>query len=309
MVFPNDLLSTRGWYFDTHRFSVHDGPGIRTTVFLKGCPLACQWCHNPESQDPKPQKIVHQARCLRCGACVEVCPVDGVSLTAEGIQTDLTVCTSCAACMNACLSGASEIIGKEISVGELLDLIKRDEVFYDESGGGVTFSGGEPMSQIRFLEAALQCVHTAGIHTALDTCGYAPWESFLRVLPFTDLILYDLKLVDEADHIRYTGVSNQLILENLYRLNQHNHEIWLRIPVIPGINDHPENIQASLKIALSIKNLKRVSLLPYHEIALTKYAGLDKTYHLEKNNPESTEAIEEIQQLFLKNDIPTIIGG
>lgn len=309
MVVSTALLTRRGWYFDLHRFSVHDGPGIRTTVFLKGCPLSCQWCHNPESQKPSTEKIVHQARCLRCGACVEICPQEGITLTEEGVQTDFNLCTCCGACADVCMAGASEMIGKEVSVGELVNLIKRDEIFYDESGGGVTFSGGEPLIQINFLEGALAMTHTAGIHTALDTSGYAPWESFLRILPFTDLFLYDLKIVDEQSHITHTGVSNRLILENLYQLNQHNKEIWLRIPLISGINDGWDQINALLKIALMIKNLKRVSLLPYHEVALHKYAGLAKNFGLQQGSTPSYEHVKQIQEFFLKENIPTTVGG
>ncbi len=309
MISTTDLSSIKGFVFDLHRFSIHDGPGIRTTVFLKGCPLACVWCHNPESKSVGVEKIVRQARCIRCGACVEACPEHAVSLNGDGIVTDRERCTACGNCAEVCVADASEMVGKETSAADLLQEIERDRLFYDESGGGVTFSGGEPLLQLKFLEAVMTAAHTRGIRTALDTSGYVPWESFLKVLPFTDLVLYDLKLMDDQKHFRYTGVSNQIILENLRKLNRQGKKIWLRFPVIPGLNDDETNLKALAKLAKNLHHVERINLLPYHTAAIKKYEGLGQDYPLTTIESPSEERMDELADWFEQFGLPAVVGG
>jgi pyruvate formate lyase activating enzyme len=240
---------------------------------------------------------------------VEVCPEQGISLNGDGVVTDLSRCTGCGSCVAVCVSEASEIVGEETSAADLAQLIQRDRVFYDESGGGVTFSGGEPMVQVRFLEAVMAAVHTMGIQTALDTSGYAHWEAFLKVLPFTDLVLFDIKLLDDQKHTQFTGVSNQLILDNLQKLNQQGKKIWLRFPVIPGINDDPDNLTAIVNLAKKYPHIERLSLLPYHTAAVKKYEGLGLHYCLDDIESPSETRMDELAEWFQKSGLPAVVGG
>ena len=309
MLTTPDLLLTKGYVFDIHRFSIHDGPGIRTTIFLKGCPLSCVWCHNPESQSTKPEKIVRVSRCIKCGACVEVCPVHGISINDSRVVTDLSRCTVCGTCVEVCATEASEIVGEETSAADLAQLIQRDRIFYDESGGGVTFSGGEPLVQVKFLQTVMASVHTMGIQTALDTCGYAHWEAFLKVLPFTDLILFDIKVLDDQKHKQFTGVSNQLILDNLQKLNQQGKKIWLRFPVIPEINDDMDNLNAIIDLAKMYSHIERLSLLPYHKAAVKKYEGFGLNYCLDDIESPSETRMDELAGWFQQSGLPAVVGG
>ena len=223
-----------GTIFDIHRFAIHDGPGIRTTVFFKGCMLNCLWCHNPESQSTQPQKLVRNSRCIRCGACVEACPQQGITLDDIGIQTDQQRCTLCGECVAVCFADASEMVGYETDVTTLMHTILSDRVFYEQSGGGVTFSGGEPLLQPGFLSEMLQACKKAGIHTAVDTSGYTSWKNLEAILEDTDLFLYDLKLMHDNRHQEFTGVSNRLILENLERLAQSGRSHLDPLSIGPG---------------------------------------------------------------------------
>ncbi len=309
LPFDPNLLSTLGNIFDMHRFSVHDGPGIRTTVFMKGCPLSCSWCHNPESQSSRFEKIFRSSRCIRCGACVAVCPLEAITRADEGVVTDLTRCTACGACARVCVAEASQLVGESISAGDLLAVLQRDRIFYEESGGGVTFSGGEPIFQVEFLEAVMTAAHTSGLHTALDTSGYAHWESFLKVLPFTDLFLYDIKLLDDQKHFRYTGVSNQVILENLRKIDRQGKKIWLRFPVIPGLNDDETHLKAVVKLMKSLQHGERLSLLPYHPAAVQKYEGLSLDYPLKDIQTPSATRMDELADWFRQFGLPVVVGG
>ena len=250
--------------FDIERNSYVDGPGIRTTVFFKGCNLRCAWCHNPESQSPKPQMMFFKNKCTGCGKCKEKCP------------NNLELCELCGKCTLYCPHDAREICGKEYTVDEVMREILKDKAFYDNSGGGVTFSGGESMLQIDFLEELLKACKQNGIHTAIDTAGHVPYESFERVLPYTDLFLFDVKCYDSDKNKKYTGASNELIFSNLRKLLKTNKAVWVRIPIISTVNDTEEEMLAIKSFLYSCRAPKKIELLPYHSMGEHKYAALGK---------------------------------
>ncbi|MBN1303860.1 MAG: glycyl-radical enzyme activating protein [Anaerolineales bacterium] len=266
-----------GTIFDIRKYSLHDGPGIRTAVFFKGCPLECAWCHNPESQSFSPELIVHPKRCIACRACVEVCLQAAID---ERLGTDRGRCLACGDCVPVCFSDARELVGREMRLDRVMDQIKSDRVFYEQSGGGVTFSGGEPLSQPVFLQAALAACRELGIHTALDTCGHADWEVIDQVRSGVDLFLYDLKLFDEERHKAATGVSNALVLDNLRRLSELGHTVIVRIPIIPGANDDRGGLEQLGAFVAALPGAPPVELLGYHQTAEAKYASLGREYAL-----------------------------
>ncbi|MGB2963531.1 MAG: glycyl-radical enzyme activating protein [Anaerolineales bacterium] len=284
-----------GIIFDFKRFSINDGPGIRTTVFLKGCPLSCAWCHNPESQQFSPELIIRPERCIGCGACLDVCPEGAISTSNNLYFTDRQLCKVCGACVEICFSEAREIIGREMTADEVIKEVLQDQAFFDQSGGGVTFSGGEPLYQPDFLEALLKISKKNKLHTTLDTCGYAHRDVFLRLLPDIDLVLYDVKIIDDRLHQQYTGVSNNQVKENLSSLVMNDQIVIIRYPVLPGINDSEEQIR---KLGEYIKGLKRkirVDLLPYHELSRDKYRRLGRHFIPENWRTPSGKEMQKIQ--------------
>ncbi|QJW45801.1 glycyl-radical enzyme activating protein [bacterium BFN5] len=297
-----------GTVFNIQKYSIHDGPGIRTTVFLKGCPLNCWWCHNPESLTARPEMVYLKNKCMGCGDCAQNCPQSAVTLVKQGLSRNETVCTWCETCINECPTGAIEKLGRSMTVAEVMEEIEKDKVFYEQSGGGVTFSGGEALLQVDFLAHVLDCCKAQGIHTAVDTSGYAPWESLSRIVEQVDLFLYDLKHMDDEAHRKYTGVSNKLILENLAKLATTARNIWIRIPVIPDINDDEVNIMKTGAFVQSL-NLRNVSLLPYHHIAADKYARLGKPYLLPHTQPPADEKLAELAGKLAALGLTVKIGG
>lgn len=300
---------TTGIVFDIKKFSIHDGPGIRTTVFFKGCPLSCWWCHNPEGQAPKPELVFRESRCIRCGACLEVCDQGAISWDGDVVSTDGEKCALCGACVEVCYAEAREMVGQEMTVAQVMAEIERDVPFYDESGGGVTFSGGEPLLQQGFLLALLRACNEKEIHTALDTCGFATWETLDSIRKHVDLFLYDLKLMDEAKHRKFIGVSNELILKNLQMLSKRGYNICLRVPIIPGINDDAENIRQIGTFAAALPRLNQVDILPYHRAAAEKYDRLNKVYGLPETRPPSDERMAEITQILRGFGLQVKTGG
>jgi len=298
----------RGKIFNIQHYSIHDGPGIRTTVFFKGCPLNCWWCHNPESMEIKNQIVYRDHKCIGCGDCIDLCPAKALSFGEKGVIRNNELCTLCGRCGEKCPTNAIEMVGKDSTVLEIMKEIEKDKVFYDESGGGVTFSGGEPLFQPDLLIPLLEACKSKGIHTALDTSGYARWEVLEAVADKVDLFLYDLKHLENEAHEKHTGVPNTVILENLKKLARIHHNIWVRVPVIPGINDDEDYMEKLGEFINSLK-IKKVFLLPYHDIAGGKYERLGKTYLLNDVKPPSGERMNELQEKLIPYGMEIKIGG
>lgn len=271
-----------GTTFSIQQFSTDDGPGIRTTVFLKGCPLRCAWCHNPEGMRPTADLMWYDVRCIGAQECLRACPEHALTLSAAGMRIDRVRCTLCGDCVAACPAAAFELIGKEWAPEELLTELLKDEVFYETSGGGVTFSGGEPLAQVDFLCELLPRCKAAGLHVALDTCGAASPEKCRRVLEWVDLVLYDLKIMDASRHKAATGVSNDLILNNARFFAAQGIPLWIRTPVIPGYSADASNIRAIGEfIRDALPAVQRWDLLAYTNLGRPKYHRLDLPYALE----------------------------
>jgi pyruvate formate lyase activating enzyme len=297
-----------GTIFRIERFAIHDGPGIRTTVFLKGCPLACAWCHSPESQSRAPEFIPRADRCIRCGACVAACPHDAIRFAETPAVARPEACDLCGSCARACPSGARELVGYDVGVGDLVGLIEKDRIFYDQSGGGVTFSGGEPLMQPAFLLDAIVSCRERGIHTAIDTSGFGDPAALLRLADHADLFLFDLKIIDEARHEAFTGVGNRLILDNLRALARRHRAVIVRFPLVPGVNDDDAEVTALGRLIASI-GLTRVNVLPYHRAGTAKYHRLNRTYRLHDVQPPSVDAQERVARTLEGFGLTVTRGG
>jgi len=289
-------LETKGLVFDIKRYAIHDGPGIRTTVFFKGCPLQCLWCHNPESWKAQAELGFRSGRCAGCGQCAEACSCKAILLVENRPVTDAEKCILCGRCVDVCLAGARQIIGREMAVNEVMAEVERDVIFYDQSGGGVTFSGGEPLMQPDFLLALLNQCRARNIHTAVDTSCYAEPEIAESVAKKADLFLCDLKHMDNEMHERFTGVGNKLILENIRRISQSGKKIVIRIPIIPGFNDETANIEATGKFAASEAGVGRIDILPFNRGGTeksTRLTGGIKSMRIETPNERQMSSIAE----------------
>lgn len=301
----------KGVLFHIIHGSFVDGYGIRTTIFLKGCPLRCHWCCNPEGQLPTPELKFSASLCNCCGNCVDVCPEKAIKTTADK-QTPVTIdrklCTNCGECIKVCYTSALEWFGKYYTVDEVFDIIKKDTPFYRSSGGGVSIGGGEPTSQAEFTHALMRKCQENNIHTAVDTCGYTINEKGLEVLEQADLLLFDLKGIDPEEHLRNTGVSNERIFSNLKHLNDTGRPIIVRVPLIPGRTDSPQNIQREIELLAGLKSVERVDIMAYHEYGRIKYEQLGKEYSLAAK-PYSETYLEDIKKLFEQAGLTVQLGG
>jgi pyruvate formate lyase activating enzyme len=311
-----------GRVYDIQGFSVQDGPGIRTTVFLKGCPLSCPWCHSPESQAFYPQLSWIFMRCLgtaKCGKCLSVCPKGAITpgkmtqqaVTGEDIQLvriDRKICDNCGLCARACYSNALYICGKDYTVEELMERVCKDIPFYEHSGGGVTISGGEALSQPEFTLAVMKSLKQRGINTALDTTGYANYKHIEAVLPYTDLFLYDLKHMDSAEHKRAVGVPNGLILENARKIAADGGKLQIRIPVIPSFNDSEENIRTTGNFCQDLGNaVTSIQLLPYHTLGTVKYQRIDEERLVLEAEPPSDAKIQTLKCILESYGLSVVV--
>lgn len=305
---------------DIQRFSVNDGPGFRTNVYLKGCPLRCTWCHNPETLATWPEIYWKRRLCVQCGKCLDACPRDAIvpPIDPEAAQSEdsgyykilLDRCDRCMRCVDACLYDALEVAGRPLSVQEILEEVERDKPFYENSGGGMTLSGGEPTLHPRFAGELLAGARARGIHTCLDTNGYCEWDVLLGLSRLADIVLFDLKHMDPVEHKKGTGVENGLILQNLSRLSETGSELWVRIPVIPGFNDSIGlHEQASAFLAGLPGGIARVDLLPYHNWCQDKYGWLGRDWRLRETESLDPVFLEIHAEVYRARGLKTTIGG
>lgn len=286
-----------GLVFNIQRFSLHDGPGLRSTVFMKGCPLHCEWCHNPESQSPEQEFVRLRHRCMECERCSEEELANPV-VTGRGPED-----------VELCPTGALQAVGETMTPAALVATLLKDRIFFDESQGGVTFSGGEPLLQPAFVIESLRLLQAEGVHTALDTCGFAKWTDLRNAAARASIVLYDLKLMDDVRHMAATGVSNQLILKNLRALSEVHDNIWIRVPVIPGVNDDAENLKATAAFLATLPGIRHVDLLPYHATGEAKFARVGMDYALRGTESPTAERLNSLAAHFRVRGLIANIGG
>jgi pyruvate formate lyase activating enzyme len=298
-----------GNIFDIKKYAIHDGPGIRSTVFFKGCPLACRWCHNPEGISVESLRTYRRERCIGCGECIRICPQQAMTQTAEGIVWDPAKCDLCRTCADHCASEAIELVGRKVAVDEVMREIVKDIAFYDESGGGITLSGGEPLMQPDFLLQLLDACAELDLHRTVDTTGYADSDLLLKVAQKTDLFLYDLKLMNDAKHQNFTGVSNERILNNLKLLAQNNAQIEVRVPIVPGVNSDFENIDRTAEFVSALHGVERIAILPFHNSARGKYSRLGMDWISSEIECPGEEHLKTIAARLEKSGLQVKIGG
>jgi len=302
-----------GTVFDIQRYSIHDGPGIRTLVFLKGCPLSCKWCCNPEGQKSTPEIRFLESKCVtaeKCKApCLAACPTGAISLNEEGKpKTDIQVCQGCGKCAEACYYGARTLSGQEMTVSELFEEVKKDEPFYRSSNGGVSLGGGEPLMQFEFTREFLKKCKEHALHTAIETCGHVPWEHFTGILEYVDLVYYDIKHMNPIKHRELVGVSNDLILRNARHILSNGHaQVIIRVPTIPRLNDSEENIKTTASFVAESGG-KMMELLPYHRLGMSKYRQFGREYELKDVEPPSKERMQKLRKIVQSLGIKEVSG-
>jgi pyruvate formate lyase activating enzyme len=304
-----------GRVFNIQRYSIHDGAGIRTLVFLKGCPLRCLWCSNPESQSSEPELGFIESRCVgaeTCGApCISACPIEAVLLNNQGKPIiDRQRCDACGMCAEACNKDALKVVGREMGVDEVMVEVEKDRAFYRRSGGGVTLGGGEPLAQYRFAAELLKAAHEAYLHTAVETCGHAPWRHFETVLEHADLLQFDLKHMDPLRHRELTGQSNELIIENLKRVLsvKSSEDVIIRVPVIPGYTDSVENISETAEFVAGL-GFSQVELIPYHKLGVSKYAQYGRAYPLAEAEAEPRIHLDDLRKIVEEFGLMEMTGS
>lgn len=307
----NESIATRkqlkGLVFDIQRYSIHDGPGIRTLVFMKGCPLSCLWCCNPESWSSSQEIMVSSTKCIGCKRCIEVCPT-GAAEKKNPLEAR-NLCVVCGTCVEACPSTARQLAGHRMSLEEVVEEVEKDRLFYQRSGGGVTVTGGEPLMQADFVRMLLKRCKEKGIHTALETCGYAKWEDFKKVLEYVDLLLYDIKHMNTERHRELTGVGNVLILQNARQVARLRKDMIIRVPIIPDCNDSVENMEAVAQFAKALKGVEEIHLLPYHRLGESKYERLGRSYKLRGVGPLDKESLSKQKKIIESYDLKVQVGG
>jgi pyruvate formate lyase activating enzyme len=293
------------------KYSIHDGDGIRTTIFFKGCTLSCLWCHNPESQNYSEELMYDEEKCTGCMACIDICHQRAISKEENHVITDRSKCDLCKGCLDYCINNAREIVGKEYTVAQLIKEVEKDRMFYEESNGGITLSGGEVMTQnMDYVEELLKKLKRRGYNIAIDTCGQAPYENYKRVLNYVDKFLYDIKLMDNEKHIKYVGKSNEVILDNLKKLSEAGANINIRIPMVEGINTDDKSIEEFIKCLKDNINVQKINLLPYHNTGRSKYERLQKVYEGVNFEAPNEEKMKVIKEQFEKAGFTNIeIGG
>lgn len=304
-------MSSKGMVFDIQRFSIHDGPGIRTTVFLKGCPLSCLWCHNPESQKKTMELSFTAEKCIFCGKCIDVCPVKAHENVSGKHIFHREKCILCGKCAEVCYAKAIEAVGKEMSVSEIIGIVLKDKPFYENSGGGMTVSGGEPLAQPSFTYELLSEAKKNSLHTCLDTSGFASAETCMKMLPVTDLFLYDIKATDEAVHKKLTGVSFAPIIANLRMLDKAGASTILRCPLVPGLNDDTAHLLEIGRIASSLANVRMITIHPYHPLGRSKSERMGMKYPLEEMNDFADDKLVEkwLQTVRSATDVEVELNG
>lgn len=301
-------LQAKGVIFDIQRFSVHDGPGIRTLVFLKGCPLHCQWCSNPESQKSEPEIMFIAHNCIGCKKCLSVCPTGAIDFDLPS-RVNQNKCTLCGKCVEACYAGALNTAGQEKTVEMVLNELKNDTIYYRNSGGGITFSGGEPFFQQEFFEQLLIGCKANGWHTTIETTGYTNEKVLKKILPLIDLVLMDIKHMDDQKHKKYTGTSNKTVLKNARIIAKSGVPLIIRIPVIPEVNDDLINIKATANFVSSLGSIEELQLMPYHRLGQNKYEYLGREYALKEIKPSSKNNINQLKEVVEACGLKCSIGG
>jgi len=293
-----NISEVKGQIFNIENYAIHDGQGIRTLVFFKGCPMRCQWCANPEGLTTQPELVFYDHLCIACGSCIDTCPNNALSFRNKYIQIDRDRCNTCGICVENCHAEALRLNCREMTVKEVMDEIEKNIVFFKNSNGGVTLSGGEALMQLDFATEILKNCKRKGLSTAIETCGFYAFNVLKKVIDNLDYIFYDIKHMDNEKHRQFTGVGNKIILDNLLRLQNYQVNINVRIPVLPGINDDIKNITATAKMIATLPKVKFIELLPYHRFGIHKYNELDRAYTLNEMMPPDKKDLYRLKKIF-----------